>query len=86
MPALTVRDIPLLVYERLQERAGINRRSMSSEIVILLEQALFPQPIDAETIIVEAEAVHARFSTPLPDLSTEGKRDGRRHEDELATK
>ena len=81
MPALTVRDIPERVYERLKERAGMNRRSLSGEIVTLLEEALLPQPLDADALIAEARAFHARFPTPLPDLASEGKRTGRRYED-----
>jgi len=84
MPTLTVRDIPDRVYERLRERAGRNRRSMSGEIVTLLEESLLPQLIDIEALIAEAEAVHARFPDPLPDLTAEGKRHGRRYEEDLA--
>lgn len=83
MPTLTVRDIPDRVYDRLRERAAMHRRSMSNEIVVLLEQSLLPQPIDADTLLAEAEAVHARFPEPLPDLIAEGKRAGRRYEDDV---
>ena len=84
MPTLTVRDIPDRVYDRLRERAACHRRSMSSEIVTILEETLLPQPIDAETLIAEAEALHARFPQPLPDLTSKGKRAGRRYEDGLS--
>ncbi len=79
MPNLTVRDIPTRVYERLRRRAASNRRSMSSEIVTMLEEAVLPRPIDVDALIAEAEAVHARFTEPLPDLISEGKREGRRY-------
>ena len=72
MPNLTVRDIPTRVYERLRRRAASNRRSMSSEIVTMLEEAVLPRPIDVDALIAEAEAVHARFTEPLPDLISEG--------------
>ena len=78
MPTLTVREIPERIYERLRDRAGLSRRSMSAEIVTLLEEALLPQPIDAFALIAQAEAVHSRFPKPLPDLVAEGKRLGRR--------
>ncbi|MFV1979599.1 MAG: Arc family DNA-binding protein [Rhodothermia bacterium] len=78
MPTLTVREIPERVYERLRERSGRNRRSMSAEIVTLLEETLLPQPIDADKLIAEAEAVHSRFPKPLPDLAAVGKPAGRR--------
>ena len=53
---------------------------MSSEIVTLLEEAVLPRPIDVDALIAEAEAVHARFPEPLPDLVAAGKREGRRYE------
>lgn len=82
MPTLTVRDIPDSVYDRLKERACAHRRSLSGEIVTLLEAALLPQPVDPEALIAEARAFHARFPEPLPDLAAEGKRAGRKHEDD----
>lgn len=84
MPTLTVRDIPDHVYDRLKERAGRHRRSLSREIVTLLEEKLLPQPLDTEALIAEARAFHARFAEPLPDLVAEGKRAGRKYEDALA--
>jgi plasmid stability protein len=83
MPTLTVRDIPDRVYERLKERAGRHRRSLSGEIVTLLEEKLLPQRLDTEALIAEVEAFHARFDEPLPDLAAEGKRAGRKYEDDL---
>lgn len=82
MPTLTVRDIPDHVYRRLKERAGANRRSMSGEIVTLLEEALLPQPAGPDRFLAEAEAFHARFQDPLPDLAAEGKRSDRKYEDD----
>ncbi len=80
MPALTVRDIPPRLYERLRERASRHRRSLSGEVVTLLEEQLLAQPIDPEALIAEAHAFHARFEGVLPDL-TEHKREGRRYDD-----
>ena len=84
MPTLTVRDIPDRVYRRLKERAGANRRSMSNEIVMLLEEALLQQSGGPDQFLAEAEAFHARFPEPLPDLAAEGKRAGRKYEDDLS--
>ncbi len=80
MPALTVREIPPRLYESLRARAARNRRSLSGEVVTLLEETLLPQPASPEALIAEAEAFHARFEEPLPDLSAEGKREGRRYD------
>lgn len=78
MPTLTVRDIPDRLYDRLRERAARHRRSLSNEVVTLLEATLQPQPVDAEAFIAQAEAVHGRFPEPLPDLIAAGKQAGRR--------
>ena len=83
MPTLTVRDIPKSLYEHLRERATRHRRSMSSEVVMILESAVGPRPIDVEELIREAEEVHALFREPLPDRTAEAKR-GRRYENDLS--
>ena len=82
MPTLSVRDIPKSLYERLRERAARHRRSMSGEVVVILEQILAPRAIDVEELIREAEEVHALFPEPLPDRTAEAKRD-RPYEDDL---
>lgn len=80
MANLTVRDIPEPLYNRLKERAAMNRRSLSAEVVRLLEEALEPRKVDEDPFILEAESFHARFAEPLPDYIAEGKRAGRKHE------
>jgi plasmid stability protein len=77
MPALTVRDIPDHLYERLRERAERRRRSMSAEIVTMLEESFLPRRVDAEKLIAEAQEIHDRLARTLPDLTAEGKREGR---------
>lgn len=83
MPDLTVRDIPADLYRRLRERAGRQRRSMSGEVVTLLEEALLARPVDAGEVIAEARLMHGRVAEPLPDLISAGKRAGRRYESDL---
>jgi len=45
MPSLTLKNIPEPLLERLRERAGADRRSLTQEILFLLEEALarFPR-------------------------------------------
>ncbi len=40
MPTLHVRNVPEALYERIQEQAQINQRSISAEVVVLLNQTL----------------------------------------------
>lgn len=48
MATLTIRDVPGEVHERLKARAERNRRSLNSETVLLLEQAIATFPDEAE--------------------------------------
>lgn len=40
MPTLHVRNVPETLYKRLQQRAQAQNRSLSAEVVILLDRAL----------------------------------------------
>ena len=40
MPILHVRNVPQHLYERIQQRAQLQRRSISAEVLILLRDAL----------------------------------------------
>ena len=50
MTNLTVKNIPPLIYERLKMQAENNRRSINSEVIVILEKALqvVPQRTSAE--------------------------------------
>lgn len=78
MPTLTVRNIPQDLYDRIRKRAAERRRSISAEVVTLIEEALAPRQLDADLLIAEAQAVYCLFPEPLPDLINEAKREGRK--------
>lgn len=80
MPSLTVRNIPDPIYSRLREQAMQNRRSMSNEIVMLLEAVLMPQAVEGDPFLHTAEQADAWFDEPLPDLIAAGKREGRKQD------
>ena len=44
MPDLTITDIPDELLENLRARARANRRSLSKEVIILLEESLEESP------------------------------------------
>jgi plasmid stability protein len=46
MATLTIKNIPIEVYERLKRRAKANRRSINQEVIAVIEQALEVPPID----------------------------------------
>jgi len=78
MPTLTVRDIPDAVYELLHDRSDRHRRSMSSEIVTILEETLLPSKVQYDRFLIEARSFHDRFEQPLPDRISQGIEDGRK--------
>ncbi|MFN2125509.1 MAG: FitA-like ribbon-helix-helix domain-containing protein [Candidatus Promineifilaceae bacterium] len=54
MGTLTIKNVPNELYERLKRSAEMNRRSMNSEVIVLLEQALGVRPFSAEETLEEA--------------------------------
>lgn len=78
MPTLTIKKVPEELYERLKERAARHRRSMNSEAIVLLEQALMPSRRSAEEVIAKAEALNREIGKRFdPELIEKGKREGR---------
>ncbi len=49
MPNLTLRNIPDTVMVRIREMAAADRRSVNSEILVLLERILACEPAGADT-------------------------------------
>lgn len=62
MPSLTVKNISDAVYQRLKQRAEINRRSLNSEIIACIEQAVSSQAIDPELILANARRMREKTS------------------------
>jgi len=79
MPAITVKNIPPELYEKFKELAKANRRSINSEVLLCMEQAVEGRPRDAEEIIARARQVReltARYLISDEEL-TQAKREGR---------
>lgn len=51
MTTITIKNLPPILYERLKMQAKINRRSINSEIILVLEQALSIPPIDVDATL-----------------------------------
>ncbi len=60
MPSLTIRDIPDDLLENLRRIAKVNRRSLTSEILIRLERSAGLKPIDPEERIARVQRLHQR--------------------------
>ncbi len=61
MPALTVKNIPQHLYDKLKLVAESHHRSLNSEIVHCLETVLMPQKITPVERIRLARAVRPQF-------------------------
>jgi len=60
MPALTVKNIPDELYEKLKQTAGNHHRSLNSEIIHCLETVLMPRKISPSERLRLARAVRAK--------------------------
>jgi plasmid stability protein len=58
--AITVKNIPQPLYEKLKKRATRNRRSVNGEIISIFEEALTVRPVKPEEIIASARALRER--------------------------
>jgi plasmid stability protein len=80
MPTLTIKGMPDDLYLRLKARAAEHRRSLNSEILVALEQAVSSPPPDAQALLARADALRATLRTPrLTDATLRAaKNTGRR--------
>lgn len=56
MATLTIKNIPDGLYVRLKERAKQHRRSINSEVIVYLEQALGSAPLDLTAFLARVRA------------------------------
>ncbi|MFI5341583.1 MAG: Arc family DNA-binding protein [Candidatus Methylomirabilales bacterium] len=64
MPTITLKNIPDELYGRLKESATDHRRSLNSEIIVRLEQALMSARIDPDAFLARADARRKRLALP----------------------
>jgi len=80
MPTITVKNIPDDLYAHLKELANLNHRSINSEIIVCIEQALHSRKISPETVITRARQLREKTAkyTITDDEFNKAKRAGRR--------
>lgn len=64
MPTITLKRIPDELYTRLKESAADHRRSLNSEIIVRLEQALLGTRVDPDAFLAGADARRKRLALP----------------------
>lgn len=70
MANLTVKDLPDSLYEKLKSQAHANRRSIASEVTVLLERALGERATPEDDLLRRAK----RLRDQTPTRLTEEKR------------
>ena len=78
MASVTIKDIPVRLHRALKQRASGNRRSLQSEIVVTLEEAVWPKPIAVDAVLDRANRFResVRIRTTDEEISS-FKRQGR---------
>lgn len=79
MANLSVKNLPKEVHRRLRERAKRNRRSLNSELIACLQEAVMPRRVDADEAARRIRALRERWSGPplrdpeIDRLKSEGR-------------
>jgi len=60
MPALTIKNIPDDLYDRLKDAARTHRRSMNSEILYCVERILVPYKVDVSEHLAMARKIREK--------------------------
>ena len=79
MNNITVRNIPDRIHKKLKKRSELSRRSINSEIISCLEEALFSNKHEVEMIIKKSQEIrhNLNFEITLSELE-EAKISGRK--------
>lgn len=64
MPNINVKNLPREIHRRLKERARLNHRSLNSELIACLQDAVMPRRIDPDEAAERIRALRARFRGP----------------------
>ena len=65
MATITVKNIPDELYERLKSVAEINRRSLNSEIIVCIENAVASRRVDIKAALANARRLR-QFTAEYP--------------------
>ena len=68
MPAITIKNIPNSLYEKLKEAASVNHRSINSELIYCLEQILLPRRVSPAEYLKRARALRLDINADMVDV------------------
>ncbi len=67
MPALTIKNLPDDLYHELKHVAQMHHRSINSEVIVCLKQALFPHRVNPADRLNHIQALRSQIT---PDIIT----------------
>ena len=62
MPAITIKNIPEELYEALKSTAENHHRSINSEVIVRLKQALLPQLMTPQDKLANIQRLRAQIT------------------------
>jgi plasmid stability protein len=68
MPAITVKNIPKTLYDRLKDAAFAHRRSINSELIRCLERTLLPERVNPSEHLKRARELRRGITANLVDI------------------
>ena len=67
MPAITVKNLPDDLYQRLKANSKAHHRSINGELIATLDRVLTPQRLDPDSQLAQLRALRARLDLPTLD-------------------
>jgi hypothetical protein len=64
MPAITLKNIPVELYDEIKKNAGINYRSINGEILFRLKQSVGHKKINPKLLISKIDELQAKIQAP----------------------
>jgi antitoxin FitA len=60
MVAVTLKNVPIELYERVKQNAKANHRSINNELIAIIEQSVMPQPLDVKAWLEKARQLREK--------------------------
>jgi plasmid stability protein len=70
MPSITIKNIPPEIYDKLKKAAESSHRSINSEVIACIEQAVSSQPANPDLLLATARRLRT-LTTSYPIISDE---------------
>ena len=67
MPAITIKNLPDDLYERLKANSKAHHRSINGELIATLERVLTAQRVDADQQLAQIRILRSRLDLPTLD-------------------